>query len=336
MFKKHLIIDSRPYGLFSIFLHTLDCLKWCEDNEYVPYVRWSSGRININLGREGAEEASYRGNPVFVKDKNNFSTELKRNNNTKMCLYATDENDNVWNYYFEPIQDFNIDEILKSEYKINDIFMCGNLDFDLENKFLIKNIHSYDSLKLWNITDLDAEKKHRQEVYKLITKYVKIKSEIIKKVENFSNTRMIHSGVNIGVHVRGTDKKTEYPFKQLTIEHYIQKISEIIKDNLNKEYKIYIASDNNEAIIKIANHFGKNNIIAYPSSRVNDFYGSIPICLLDTIDRKKHGEETLIEMLLLSKCDYIVGTDSNFTATACYFNPESKFFFLNRNSGHNS
>jgi len=336
MSNKYLIIDSRPYGLFSIFLHTIDCLKWCEENDYLPYVRWNNGRININLGREGAEEASFRGNPAFVKDKNNFSTDLKRNNNTKMCLYAIEENDNVWDYYFESIKHFDIQKSKESEYKINDIFMCGELDFELDNKFLIRNIHSYDSLKLWNISDTNKQKIHRQQVNETINKFVKVKLEILKKVETFFFNKTQDSELFIGVHVRGTDKKTEYPFKQLAIEHYINKINQIVEDNKTKKYKIYIASDNNEAIIKIANHFGKQNIFAYPSSRVNDFYGSIPICLLDNIDRKKHGEETLIEMLLLSKCDYIIGTDSNFTAAACYFNPESKFFFLNRDNGNNS
>jgi hypothetical protein len=38
MDNKHLIIDSRPYGFFSIFLHTIDNLKWAEDNNYKPHI----------------------------------------------------------------------------------------------------------------------------------------------------------------------------------------------------------------------------------------------------------------------------------------------------------
>ena len=75
--KKFLIIDSRPYGLFSIFLHTLDNIKWAKDNGYIPVVRWGPGRRDPNLGREGAREASMNGHPKHVVDKTNFLTEEK-------------------------------------------------------------------------------------------------------------------------------------------------------------------------------------------------------------------------------------------------------------------
>lgn len=333
MSRKYLIIDSRPYGLFSIFLHTVDCLKWCEENNYIPYIRWGSGRSDINLNRCGAQEASLIGLPSFVKDKNNFSTPKKRANNTRMCLYAEKENDNVWEYYFEPISELDIESVVGSEHEINDIFMCGQLDFDLENKFLIKNLHSYDALKIWNINDFENLQNHRNDVNKIIKKYVSIKTPISNKVENFYLNKFKNFDFCIGIHVRGTDKKTEYPFKQLSIQNYIEKIDEIIANNLNKKYKLYIASDNNESIIEIANKYGKENIICFPSTRMNSYSSSLPIHLSSDIDRKKHGEETLIEMLLLSKCDYIIGTDSNLTATACYYNPNAKLVYLDRKYG---
>ena len=333
MSDKYLVIDSRPYGMFSIFLHTIDCLKWCEDNEYLPYIRWNSGRVNINLGREGANEASKFGNPAFVKDKNNFSTDEKRNNNTKYCLYAVNENDNVWNYYFEPINDCKIENILQSDYKINDIFMCGELDFNLDNKFLIKNLHSYDALKIWSLINTKNLMSHRIEVNETINKYVKLTDDINKKLLNFHDKKFNNCDYVVGVHVRGTDKKTEYPFKELTINDYISKISEIIKINKNKKYKIYIASDNNESIKLIANHFGKDNIICFPSMRMNSYSSLLPIHLNENIDKKLHGEQTIIEMLLLSRCDYIIGTDSNFTAAACYFNPKAELIYLDRKYG---
>ena len=330
--KKYLIIDSRPYGLFSIFLHTIDCIKWAEDNNYIPFIRWKSGRVNINHNREGAEEATFNGDPKYVKDKNNFITKNKIENNSKPCLYAENENDNVWDYYFEKINKVTEEEASAGENVVSDIFMCGELDFNLENKFLIRNMHSYDALKLWSITGTSIEKEHRKEVYKLIKKYINVKDNILQRVEKFKNIKM-NSELLIGVHVRGTDKKTEYPFRQLTIDSYADEIRKIIQKNSDKNYKIYIASDNNEAIIKIADIFGKEKIVAFPSTRMPNFYGSTPICLFDKIEKRKHGEETLIEMLLLSNCGYIIGTDSNFTAAASYFNPDADLVFLNRING---
>jgi len=336
MSEKYLVIDTRPYGLFSIFLHTIDCLKWCEENSYTPIVRWASGRIDINRNRQGADIASSMGDPKYVVDKENFSNIEKTSNNTKPCLYADNESDNVWEYYFEPINQIKFDDIKNLNHQISDIFMCGQLDFDLSNKFLIRNIHSYDKLKIWEINDTIKQLEHRKQVYELINKYVIVKDYILKKTESFYESRMKNKDLLIGVHIRGTDKKTEFPFKQLTIDNYIDKIQQILSLNNNKKYKIYVASDNNEAIVKIATVFGKENICAYPSARMPNFYGNIPICLNNEINKRKHGEETLIEMLLLSKCDTIIGTDSNLTAAAAYFNPNSELCYLDRLIGINS
>ena len=336
MSNKNLIIDSRPYGLFSIFLHTIDCLKWAEENGYKPIVRWGSGRVDINKAREGASQASAMGHPKYVTDKENFVSDEKLYNNKKACLYAENENDNVWEYYFEPIGELASDKTLEADCKINDIFMCGELDFDLENKFLIRNLHSYDKLKIWDLKDPLEIDRHRKEVSKIIKKYVTIKPYILNKVKMFHDNRMQDSEVLIGVHIRGTDKKTEFPFRQLTIEDYAKTVQAIMNENSDKKCKIYIASDNNEAIIKFASLFGRSNIIAYPSKRMPNFYGNTPICLSSDIDRKQHGEETLVEMLLLSKCQYIIGTDSNLNAAACYYNLDSKVIYLDRYMGQSS
>ena len=327
--KKHLIIDSRPFGLFSIFLHTIDCIKWAEDNNYIPHVRWGTGREDTNRYRKGALEANKFNRPELIGDKNNFVSEESLLYNSRPCLYLNKVEDNPWEYYFHPLNDLKISEI-KENHKISDIFMCGELDFNLENKFLIKNLHSYDSLKLWSILNSDELLKHRKEVNQIILKYVKIKEEILNKVELFYNKKFINSDEYIGVHVRGTDKKTEYPFKQLTFKHYIDKINDIVSKNPDKSYKIYVASDNNESIIKMADYYGKKNIICHPSIRVSSHSSKIPIHLKNDIDKRKHGEETLIEMLLLSKCNHIIGTDSNFTAVASYYNTEANLIYLNR------
>ena len=208
--KKYLIIDTRPYGLFSIFLHTLDCLKWCELNDYEPHIRWATGRIDPNIKRLGADKASIVRNPKYVLDKNNFSTTEKTINNLRPCLYAENLGDNPWDYYFESINKTPIETVLQSEHYIADIFICGDLDFDLKNKFLISNIHLYDKLKLWDVYDTDLT--HRREVNDILKKYVKIKNHIIQKAENFFNNKIDTSDKIIGVHVRGTDKKSEYLF----------------------------------------------------------------------------------------------------------------------------
>ena len=348
--KKFLIIDSRPYGLFSIFLHTIDNIKWAEDNEYIPVVRWGPGRRDPNAGRDGAAEASIKAHPSFVKDKNNFLTDNSPpsfNPTPGMkhcqCLYYSPEgyNDktNVWEYYFEPLNKFSLEDALNSEHSVSDIFMVGELDFEKENKFLIANIHSYEPLLLWSylgidILDKEVHKKsdeyyHRKVVNQIIEKNVKVRKEIHKK-ENTFRSKHFANVPTLGVHGRGTDKKLEYPGRALPLNAYIEAIAIYIEKFPNAQ--IYVASDNNESISVIHKSFKNNKIIVYPAVRMKSYQGGVPICL-SSATSPTHGEECLIETLLLSQCDNFICTDSNVAAFAMYLNPEMTVQYLNRKFG---
>ncbi len=157
MDKKNLIIDSRPYGFFSIFLHTIDNLKWAEDNGYEPHVRWGPGRVDVNHGRPGATEASKRGHPSFVGNDPNFFNN-KHIGEVKKSLYFSPDgyngSSNVWEYYFEPVGEES------SDYKISDIFQVGFHDLKIDSlneKFLIYNLHSYTPLTTWLYFKTDSE-----------------------------------------------------------------------------------------------------------------------------------------------------------------------------------
>lgn len=147
MNKKFLIIDSRPYGLYSIFLHTIDNIKWAHDNNYIPVVRWGPGRRDPNRGRKGAQEATRAKNPKLVVDKNNFLTEQTppSYNNTPglkhcQCLYWSESgwngSHNVWEYYYEPLNEYTVEQAENSDHDVADIFMVGELIVILRTSFL--------------------------------------------------------------------------------------------------------------------------------------------------------------------------------------------------------
>jgi len=330
--NKFLIIDSRPYGLFSIFLHTIDNIKWAEDNGYIPIVRWGPGRTDVNNSRPGAKEATAKGNPKYVGDKPNFLN-LNANNELKSSLYSSAEVKNPWQCYFEPLNEFSVDEALTSEHEISDTFQVGFHDLDiksLENKFLIYNLHSYTPLTTW-LYFLDGKtilfKKHRQVVGHYIKKYVKVKSEIQNKINNFTNKH--YTDDMIGVHIRGTDKKTESSIGQrpfITIENYLKCIEVALEDKPNAT--LFIASDNNEAIKQIFLNFKKNKKVVYNCTRMQSYTSATPVHL-SSFAGPKAGEEALIDCMLLSKCNHIICTDSNLSAAALYFNPDASCTFVN-------
>lgn len=335
MDNKHLIIDSRPYGLYSIFLHTIDNIKWAHDNNYIPVVRWGPGRRDPNRGRLGAQEASVSKDPSKVIDKNNFLTDLTPPslNNTPglkhcQCLYWSEEgwngSKNIWEYYYEPLNEFTVEEAENSDHDVSDIFMVGELDNNPDNKFLIADIHRYEPLALWNLLGTDVESQHRKNVYDVINENVKVKQKILDKVNTFYD-KYFDEDV-LAVHVRGTDKKLEYPHKALPLDAYL----DAIQNRLDiKDTKVFVASDNNEAIMEMMKKFGRKRIIAMPAVRMNKYFSPDPICLTSATG-PKHGEECLMESLLLAKCNHLICTDSNVAAGALYMNPDSGVTYLNR------
>ena len=335
--NKFLIIDSRPYGLFSIFLHTIDNLKWAEENNYTPVVRWGPGRRDPNLGRPTSTEA-YKTN--FLTDKTPPSRGNMPGHKHCQCLYWSDlgwnESKNPWEYYFEPINDCTLEQALKNSHDISDIFMSGQLDDDPKNKYLIANLHTYEPLVLWDLLEKEKnvdhintfEYKHRKSVHDTIEKYVVVKKSISDKVKKFYKDNF--TGNVLGVHVRGSDKKLEYPHKALPLQSYIDAISDYISDN--PESKIYVASDNNEAIAEIFKTFGPKKVMVVNATRVNRYMSPDPICLTPATG-PEHGEEVLIECLLLSKTNHLICTDSNVSAAALYLNPNIKTTYLNRKYG---
>ena len=345
--KKFLIIDSRPYGLFSIFLHTIDNLKWAEDNNYIPVVRWGPGRTDVNEQREGAETATRRGHPKYVGTAPNFLVSAK-NEKTEACLYHSEEgyNDtkNPWEYYFKPVSSSTVEEATAATHSISDIFQVGFHDLDpssLGKKFLIYNLHSYTPLNLWAHMVISPEfetqeeyhssalYEHRKQINDYIEKYVKIREEISNKIDSFADKYFTKNV--LGVHIRGTDKKSESVHGQrpfVTIEDYLIIIQEYIEKN--SDAVIFVASDNNEAIKRIFQRFPDNRIIVYNCTRMSAYSSTVPIHL-SPYRGPTAGEEALIDCILLSRCSHLICTDSNLSAAALYFNPEMPCSFVNKN-----
>lgn len=80
MGKKILIEKCNQWGFFSSFLQVLDNLRWCEQNNHEPIIKWGS-------------ESQYYSNKGY------------------------NGSNNVWEYYFEPITtDKNSNDIIKENY----------------------------------------------------------------------------------------------------------------------------------------------------------------------------------------------------------------------------
>lgn len=94
----------------------------------------------------------------------------------------------------------------------------------------------------------------------MITKYIRPQERITSRVDEFYRNNM--EGFNIlGVHVRGTDIRPELEEQALPeIAQWIND-TQAIFETLQEPKKIFIASDNDEAVQRFVEHFEKNKVI---------------------------------------------------------------------------
>jgi hypothetical protein len=162
----------------------------------------------------------------------------------------------------------------------------------------------------------------RYRTAQLIQKYITIKPNVAKIIENFW---IRHTApFTIGLHVRGTDKFNEVP--PVDIKEVIDIIKRITKARDNSNWKLFIATDEQRLFEIIADNFCDNVIYQHTvrsaceqavhteesrnefSKKVNN-YGY------------KIGLEALTHMILLSGCDVLVGCQSNLSYFAAAWNP---------------
>jgi hypothetical protein len=186
--------------------------------------------------------------------------------------------DNSWEYYFKPLNNYTLEEVYFSKNVII-------TDFAWPKCF---------PTSLTNNNLLD--------IYK---RYIHIKDDIIEDFNTYYNNNFKNKLI-IGVHFRGKEQRiaASHPFPPT-----FKQIFEIIKylNQILKFDSIFIITENSYNLNKFINKFNKK-LIYYNSSRSSsNVYNLNP--------RNSHryllGREILIETLLLSKCDYIICGDSN-------------------------
>ncbi len=192
---------------------------------------------------------------------------------------------NSWLYYFKQVSKYSLEEV----YKSKNVIICDNR----------ANISKY-------INDISlTTPKHR----KIFDKYIHINKDIIEKVkkitlQNFKDKKIL------GVHYRGSDQKKAGYHPHPATEKQILNATEMLLDKYKFD-KIYLCTEDSDYLELYKKNFGKKLI-----------YSNVPRTtdskdLFDGI-KKNHryeiGKGNLIDMLMLSKVDYLLCAPSNIAA----------------------
>jgi len=211
------------------------------------------------------------------------------------CYYTPEYGPNWWEYYCRPI--------------------CLGTSEGAETK----RYSGYDYAMFTRFVERDLS---REQVHSLIEKYIHIRDEILEKVDEFIQNYFNDSYV-IGVHYRGTDKGDDSPI--LSYSEVCKHIREHICSNSLEGSKIFLATDESQFFDYMRREFGEL-VIAYSTQYSEDgspLHQNSPNPFL-------HGEEALIDSLLLSRTDLLIRTSSNLSLWSTYFNPQLPVIQLSR------
>ncbi len=242
-------------------------------------------------------EIAKKFNFVPVVDMENFKTIYNEKKKVSGTL-------NAWNYYFENVSQYNLEEVYKSNKVIivSDTFF-HHFEYNMES----------DKFKNLILEHIQIKKR-----------FLKISKKFIKK--NFQKK-------TLGIHFRGTSYKQSpgHPLPA-TPEQMIRLVRKIIEKDkidhifISTEEKNYLKIfqkefPNKVSFIKTAYRSNKNDAFKI-YNRLNHRY--------------KLGREILIETILLSHCDSFIYLNSNVSSAsiAFNFNPNQKRYIIN--NGMNS
>lgn len=236
-----------------------------------------------------------------------------------MCSYANtylSKNDvgkyNAWEFFFEQGVDIRAIE-KKNKY------ICSS-------GILQNNLLGYDELMEKSYSDLEISSWRN-----LLKKYIVINSNIQQKVDNYLVNTSFEDRNILGVLCRGTDFNCVHPKNhpiQPSVEQVIEKIYDYISKN--KVDYIFLVTEDKIYFDKIKIEF-QDKVISYaePNIDYNDgyFVDNIPN---ETMDRKKNGEDYLISVLLLSRCNAFIGGITSGTICTLLFGENLDFVYYFR------
>ena len=282
------------WGFFAEFLWVLNHIHWCVKTHHIPYVYWGPSLAYYS-------PAGYNGSK------------------------------NAWEYYFKQVSDVTFPGVESPIYmnRVHDNEFTTIWDYTQyvyhfgllppNGKALCEIINLHPKVYFGNTTTYPVPfgNKHlydpqfRKYVKEsLLDPYIVIQPNIKEKIDKFYGEKMAMKKT-IGIHLRGSFLGNEV--HSVPLESICQEAKRIS----NNEYQFFIATDQ-KPLLEKAKKLLNGNVIYYKYPESNSTTSPQKPQQL----KPWHGEDVLIEAILLSKCDYLVHTLSQVSTSVLYFNPD--------------
>jgi len=231
-------------------------------------------------------------------------------------FYDPAHGDNVWEYYFEPVSSIGYADLQAA------------LD---RNEISASEVHSFPRKQIfaWHHSDPDRiatfwahdapddpaawMREKRALARKFVGEYVRVKPHVRVKVDAFWED-WIRPQYTIGVHMRGTDFAYAEPTPPLA---YFEAIDRHLASRAPEPHRIFLATDQVQFVDLFRERYG-DRLITYDCLRSS---GRRPPFKFSRESPYRRGEDVLIDVLLLSRCDFLFKASAAVGECALWFNP---------------
>lgn len=195
---------------------------------------------------------------------------------------------NSWEYYFKQPAGYSLKEIQNSRHVIL-------------SKAVDLNWFRYPGFSL--IYDIDERQRWRL----FCKENIVLQQDVIKK-RDILVSKLFQGQKVIGVICRGTDylnlRPKDHPV-QPSIEDIIIKTKELMLRNLCE--RVYLATEDEQIYLKIKKVFGDKLLVNDTRRYLNTYDAKLSEIVKEKgINKRKNGEDYLLNILLLSKCNCLV------------------------------
>lgn len=226
-------------------------------------------------------------NSAFVENYNPYTDSLPKNA------------ENTWNWWF--------DQELPSEE--DNLISVGASSFSQSEKF-------------WKRNDIPYARS-------IADKYIHIKQHILKQIDVYYNEQL-KNHIVLGVMARGCEMNRVHPeYGNQTIETWINSTKNILAKHSEIDL-IFLVTEDSNYIITYLNEFPNAVYLKKVFRRTTetlDYINKFILWPCIANSRENHcrllGEECLIQALLLSKCDYLLGKQCGTLSGAIFYANEN-------------
>ena len=170
----------------------------------------------------------------------------------------------------------------------------------------------------------------RQHASRQLKQYVRLAPALRRQVEAFERAHFAGRAV-ITVHVRATDHVFEFAEDNMVfLTAYYTQVDALVAQlrSDGKRVRIFIASDNDEAVAAFVQRYGAETVVATDAPRVKKFAERSWIVGKSAKQRHDIGAGIFMDAWLLSKGLHMVHWDSAVCALAAYLSPQMQSHYL--------